>query len=382
MTDLLLVGGGLANGLLAERLVATRPRVDFLVLEGGSMLGGNHTWSFHGSDVDRGALERLIALGAYRFDGHDVRFPGLERTLKGSYYSLRSEDFARNLGVILGPRVRLHSRVADVGATHVVLDTGARLDAGAVLDARALVSAWPCGWQKFLGQEIELAEPHDLERPLLMDATVEQHDGFRFVYVVPFSPTRVLVEDTVYSDGPALDLDEWRARIARWLARRRWRVASIEREEHAALPIPFGGEAPQHDRPVLGVSAGFFHATTGYSLPFAVRMAERIAAQPTLDAPALTTFLNAEAAAHWRSQRFFRLLNRMLFLAAAPEQRVGVFSSFYRHEEALIERFYAGGLRPGDMLNVIARGSTTVPALKAIRAALALSGGTARARGV
>ncbi len=370
MTDLLLVGGGLANGLLAERLVATRPSVSFLVLEGGSTLGGNHTWSFHGTDVDRAALDRLRALGARGFDGHDVRFPGFVRTLEGSYYSLRSEDFARHLGAMLGPRVRLATRVTEVGATHVVLETGARLEAGAVLDARALVSPRACGWQKFLGQELELTRPHDLERPLLMDATVEQHDGFRFVYVVPFSATRVLVEDTVYADGPALDLDDARARIARWLEQHGWRAKSIEREEHAALPIPFGGPAPQHDRPVLGVSAGFFHATTGYSLPVAVRMAERIAARPRFDAATLTAFLNAEASAHWRSQRFFRLLNRMLFLAAKPAQRVGVFSSFYRHDESVIERFYAGALRVTDVLQVLARGSGTVPALAAMRAAL------------
>ena len=36
------------------------------------------------------------------------------------------------------------------------------------------------------------------------DATVEQLDGFRFLYTLPFGPDQLLVEDTRYSDGPAL----------------------------------------------------------------------------------------------------------------------------------------------------------------------------------
>ncbi len=201
-----------------------------------------------------------------------------------------------------------------------------------------------------------------------MDATVEQHDGFRFVYALPFSPTRVLVEDTVYADTAHISISPIRARAStRGSPSAAGRTKSVVREEHAALPIPFGGTAPQH-APVLGVSAGFFHATTGYSLPIAVRLASA-SRRCSLDAPTLAAFLRGEAKQHWRSQRFFRLLNRMLFFAAKPEERVRVFSSFYRHEEALIERFYAGALRYSDVFSVLARGSKTVPALKAIRAA-------------
>ncbi len=120
MTDLILVGGGLANGLLAARLASTRPNVSFLVLEAGPSLGGNHTWSFHGSDVTPDSLDWLGSLGAVRFTGgHDVMLPGLRRTLEGSYHSLRSEDFARHLRLVLGPRVRLDTRVAEA-LYHVV----------------------------------------------------------------------------------------------------------------------------------------------------------------------------------------------------------------------------------------------------------------------
>jgi lycopene beta-cyclase len=368
--DLLLAGGGLANGLLAERLHAQRPEVSFLVVEAGPTLGGNHTWSFHESDVSAPWLARLAELGARRFDGHEVRLPGCARTLRGAYWSLRSEDLHRRLSERLGDRLRLGARIISAEVRRLVLDTGETLEAErAVIDARAVTPNWPCGYQKFLGQELELDAPHGLSRPLLMDAMVEQRDGFRFVYALPFGPKRVLVEDTLYSDSPTLDLGELRARIAAWVAGRGWRVSYVAREEHAALPIPLGGSAPRLERPMLGISAGFFHATTGYSLPFAARLAEEIAIREALDADSLTAYLDREAQRHWRSQRFFRLLNRMLFHAAAPEERVRVFSSFYGHDEPLIGRFYAAQLGWSDIVRVLTRGATTVPVSRAIPAA-------------
>ena len=49
--DLLLVGGGLANGLLALRLSQLRPDLDVRIVEAAQTLGGVHTWSFFDSDL-------------------------------------------------------------------------------------------------------------------------------------------------------------------------------------------------------------------------------------------------------------------------------------------------------------------------------------------
>ena len=42
------------------------------------------------------------------------------------------------------------------------------------------------------------------------------------------------------------------------------------------------------------------------------------------------------------AQGYWRLLNRMLFIAAQPDKRREVMERFYRLREPLIERFYAG----------------------------------------
>ncbi|WP_229425703.1 lycopene cyclase family protein [Massilia sp. Se16.2.3] len=41
--DLILVGGGLANGLIAWRLRTLRPALRILLLEASGGIGGNHT---------------------------------------------------------------------------------------------------------------------------------------------------------------------------------------------------------------------------------------------------------------------------------------------------------------------------------------------------
>ena len=50
--DVILAGGGLANGLIAWRLRTQRPELRILLLEQDDHLGGNHTWSFHASDLN------------------------------------------------------------------------------------------------------------------------------------------------------------------------------------------------------------------------------------------------------------------------------------------------------------------------------------------
>jgi lycopene beta-cyclase len=369
--ELLLVGGGLANGLIAWRIRQLKPQARLTVLEAGPALGGNHTWSFHGSDVSVQQLEWLRPLISRSWEGHTVEFPGRTRTLGGGYHSIQSSDFHARIHAKLGEAVRLGAKVRAVEPTAVVLESGERLEAQAVLDGRGFLAppTGNVGYQKFLGCDLQLTQPHGLTQPLLMDATVPQLGGFRFLYSLPWTETRVLVEDTTYSNDAALDLPALRERIRAYADSRGWKIAHIEREEAAALPIPLDGEVPRPAVATTGVAAGLFNATTGYSLPLAVELADALAGMDSYQPDALRSFLQARASAHWASDSFFRLLNRMLFKGATPAQRVKIFESFYGHGEPVIERFYAGKLTALDKFKVLVRGAPTVPAPAAVRAA-------------
>lgn len=374
--DLAIIGGGLAGGLIARAVHQRHPQAEIRLVEGGPHLGGNHLWSFFASDVapaDRWLVSPLISHGWTRYD---VAFPDHARTLKSPYYSVESRQFEREMLAALPVQTVLLEREAiDVSSTHVLLADGDRIAAKGVIDCRGTgdLAMLQLGWQKFLGRELVLSAPHDLERPVVMDATVDQQDGYRFVYCLPFAPDRVFVEDTYYSDDRLIDAGTLGERIQAYVAKRGWQVASIARSESGALPVAVGGDFESYWRSggpgvaKAGMRAGLFHPLTSYSLPDAVRTASLVAHAGNFHGAALHDLLHHHAARTWRSRRFYRLLAAMLFKAAEPEERYRILARFYRLDEGLIRRFYAANSNLGDKIRVMT-GKPPVPIGRAVRA--------------
>jgi lycopene beta-cyclase len=370
------VGGGLSGGLLARRLIERRPDLNVCVYEGGKTLGGNHTWSFHTHDLTSEQLEWIRPLLSSSWQGYEVCFPKYRRELQGGYHSIRCADFHERLMKLLGvSRVRLETRV----------DRLETLDADLVLDARGFAEELPaCGWQKFVGWEVELEEPHGLTRPLLKDATVAQLDGYRFIYTLPWgtSDRELLIEDTRYSNTAAIQVAEYEAEIRAYAHSKGWKIRRVLRSEVAALPIPIGvSDRIPHEgsgRVVsIGVRSALFNETTGYSLPYAVRTAFAIAALAELTPKAVHSTMRALRSERRKTSLFYLALNRMLFLAADPEKRYRVLERFYRLPEPLIERFYAGQTTALDAVRILV-GRPPVPVGRALSSLFTRSEQSAR----
>ena len=350
------MGGGLQNGLIALAALAAQPALRVVVLERGAALGGDHTWCFHADDVPAAAAAWFAPLVAHRWDGYDVAFPTRQRTLTSPYAAISSARFdavvraalaaAPNARLIFDAEVdevapgRVRYRVG--GATHT-------LTATTVVDARGpQTAAVDAGWQKFVGHELALDRPHGLARPMLMDATVAQDDGFRFFYVLPLGRDRLLIEDTRFSDGPALDRAALADAVTAYAAAHGW-TGRVVRTEHGCLPMPWAGDvvAPTPGLIVGGYQGGWFHPVTGYSLPIALRVAQAISdalAAERDPAAALAPLVTAHRAQLGLAFR----LTKMMFRWFAPPQRWGVLAHFYRLPEPTIRRFYALALTRGD----------------------------------
>ena len=371
--DLIIAGGGLAGGLVALAVRHAHPDARLLVVEAGDTLGGNHLWSCFPDDLSADERALVEPLFAHRWTGHDVRFPAHRRTLAGGYASIPSVHFDRVLRDWVGDDVQTGALIATVARDHVVLETGERID-GPVLDCRGVsdLAALTCGWQKFVGQTLRCATPHGMGRPVIMDATVDQIDGYRFVYLLPFSDTEIFVEDTYYSDTPTLDVAALRARIGDYAVAREWRTQVLH-EETGVLPVVKGGDfnALWGDDGIAkaGVRAGLFQPLTSYSLPEAARFAVALASAWPMDAGKLHAFTRVYAARRWRANRFYRLLGKMLFDAAEPGQRYRVLEHFYRLPEPLIAGLYSGRSTLADKICVLS-GKPQVPIGRAVRAIL------------
>lgn len=377
--DLAIVGGGLSGSLLAYRILQERPGISVRVFERGSTLGGNHTWSFHSSDVSPEILDWIGPLLSQSWKAQEVRFPAFSRVLATGYHSILSGDFHRKLVKILGDRVVLGIEALPLGNHSVALGDGKVVQARIVIDARgSLFSEPPRGWvggfQKFLGWEVTLEQPHRLEKPLLMDATCEQLEGFRFFYVLPWTddPRKLLIEDTRYSDSPAIDEAAFGSEIHAYAARRGWRIESIHRREKAALPIPFRRveeAVPGSEASRIGYAGGFFQYTTGYSVGVAAEVAHRVAALKVFTPEAVREELASICRERGAATDFQLLLNRFLFVCARPKERLRLFSHFYGRDQRVIERFYAGRTSHLDRFRIL-WGRPPLPLTRAARVLL------------
>jgi len=368
-----LVGGGLANCLIAYRINMLASARRIILLEQEATLGGNHTWCFHTSDVSAAQLDWLAPLLERSWPDYEIRFPERTRRLGGGYHCMTSDRLHAVIADRLGDQVVCGADVSDVTPESVKLADGRSFDGATVVDGRGDPGGrdLDVGFQKFIGQVVALETPHGLTSPILMDATVAQIDGFRFLYTLPLSGDRLLLEDTRYSESPRLAREEMRTEIGAYAVANGWRIRTVEREEEGVLPVVMGGDwdaywATAPGVPRSGVRAGLFHYVTGYSLPEAAALADEIAARPAATSAELYPLIRNRSRELWRRGGFYRLLNRMLFRAARPEERYRVLQHFYRLPEDVVNRFYAGRTTMLDRARLLS-GKPPVPVGRAIR---------------
>jgi len=360
--SLLIIGGGLSGLMTAYFWLAKKKLGRVGVIESRDMMAGDHTWSFFKSDLSDHAYTSLNAFVEHEWPQYSVVFPGRRRTLRAPYASGNSAS----LNALISPMIKqgvlvpiTGQKATNVSRNEVTLSSGETLSAKTVLDARGGSPDFlTVGYQKFFGKIVQTDKPHGLTAPIIMDATVPQKESYRFFYCLPYNKTQILIEDTRYSDEPDLEDTEYSSAVDEYAASQGWQIVSSERNERGILPITLAsdvekGIAEEADKaPRIGLAGGLFNAATGYSLPNAVRLAERLASS-TDDPQDLATCIHNYRREHWRAEAFYRMLNRMLFAGAEPNQRYKVLERFYGLGDGLIRRFYAGQLTFADKSRIL-----------------------------
>jgi lycopene beta-cyclase len=361
--DIILIGMGLQTGLILAAIAKLPHRPRVVVISPERQNAGSHTWSLHRSDLTAFMQDAVSPMVTKAFDSQTVKFPGHERTIKEPYWVTTTASIGQHTDCLeqQGLFSRINAHATTICDNVVTFDSGT-IAAPIVLDNRGMMQQLPMrasGWQKFLGLEIELTSPVDLNIPIIMDATVDQLDGYRFMYVLPLSPKRLLVEDTYYSDSPDIDQAALEKRVKNYCEENGFEMARVIRKEVGALPIPLtrpNRNPPMH-KSISGVviEGGYrgewYHRTTGYSFPVAAKLAETIAKH--FGHSNFSSKVTDLWKHHVQQSQATTLLNNLLFRHFALDMRWNSLARFYKLPEEILQRFYAENMRPMDWFRLI-----------------------------
>ncbi|KAH7423582.1 hypothetical protein KP509_12G062100 [Ceratopteris richardii] len=165
----------------------------------------------------------------------------------------------------------------------VVCNDGSSIKADVVLDAtgfsRSLIhydKPYNPGYQIAYGIVAEVdCHPYDVNKMVFMDwrdSHLEKGTALEknnrqlptFMYAMPFSSTRIFLEETSLVARPGVPFEEIQNRMLKRLEYLGITVKSIEEDEKCVIPM--GGPLPDLSQRVIGIggTAGMVHPSTGY----------------------------------------------------------------------------------------------------------------------
>ncbi|WP_305013628.1 lycopene cyclase family protein [Hymenobacter mellowenesis] len=279
--DYLIVGGG-AAGLSLAFHIAQEPRLAtkrVLLIEPEAKNQNDRTWSFWADEPT--AFDGIVA---HEWRQIAFRSPGYERVIdlgRYRYKTINGLDYYRFVRRALAdnPQFRfeqgsvtgLENTVAGVRATTATGD----FTAGYGFDSRPpdLVKLKQPAkhrylLQHFVGWEIETAadvfDPSTME---FMDFRGEQHQEARFIYVLPYTSRKALVEYTLFSET-VLPKAEYEAALREYLSTTLGaKTYRITAEEVGAIPMTDHPLPARYGAHIinLGTRGGRAKPSTGYA---------------------------------------------------------------------------------------------------------------------
>jgi lycopene beta-cyclase len=134
-------------------------------------------------------------------------------------------------------------------------------------------------WQHFLGWVIETKEKKfKPDEPTLFDFRVEQKDECRFLYILPFSENKALIEFTIFSDN-LLPKTEYEENLKKYISEiLKISDYKISETEYGVIPM---SDEPHEEFPAektirIGTSGGYVKASTGYSFQQTQRRLQKL----------------------------------------------------------------------------------------------------------
>ncbi|OLY94977.1 hypothetical protein BUE76_19840 [Cnuella takakiae] len=293
MYDYVFAGAGCAGlsllvhmkeaGLLANKKV--------LVIDREHKQANDRTWCFW--EKEPGPFESVVYRSWQQLDFYGPGFSAPLHIAPYSYKLIRGIDFYNYCFAQLGDLPEVEWLCAPVGAVANSAADMATVSAGgqqyrgrlvfnSIVAPQPPILAQHHYWllQHFKGWIIETPDDRfDPQKPTLMDFRVGQEHGCTFVYVLPFSKRRALVEYTLFSEKllppEAYDaaLDDY---LRQFLHLETYRVAETE---FGVIPMTNYAFPQGSDRVCqIGTAGGFTKGSSGYTFRFIQKKSARMVA--------------------------------------------------------------------------------------------------------
>ena len=274
--DYIIAGGGMSGLSLAFYFNESETLRDkkILIIDRDEKNTNDHTWCFW--EKGNRTFDEIIFRRWDKFWFHGTsNFSELLSLENYQYKMIRAIDFYE----FIIPKLKSNSKIQFLQADILeVKDDSVKTSEDEFIASKFIFDSFTRKaydnpkyhnlWQHFLGWTVETNEEvFNSNEPTLFDFRVEQNDECRFVYVMPISEKKALIEFTVFSDN-LIEREEYEANMKTYIS------DIIEIENYQIKDTEFG-IIPMSDEPHnelidskivrIGTAGGYVKASTGYS---------------------------------------------------------------------------------------------------------------------
>jgi lycopene beta-cyclase len=283
--DVVICGAGASGLATAIHIIKHSPTSTIEIIDPDFSKTTPKTWCFWDEKVS--PVKDLIKKSWSKISVIDSTTEHKETFNDPVYFCITADDYRNKLIAQLKSLSRVNLNQDSVSKidsdNNIYTDGGNTITANYVVDSRFSsideIDFHPSAntlWQHFKGWVIETSEPiFDPEHAILMDFRVPQSSGFAFVYLLPYSETRALVELT-YFNKEIPQKDSYDPILEDYL-QVHWNLkpeATRSALNYVILDTEYG-IIPMTDLPIIqqyadfqvktGLSGGLAKASTGYA---------------------------------------------------------------------------------------------------------------------
>ena len=191
--------------------------------------------------------------------------------------------------------------------------------------------------QHFKGWVIDTTKPvFKIDEPTLFDFRIEQKDELRFVYVLPYSETKALIEFTIFSDN-LITQEEYEFYLKKYIEETikvgdyQIKTDEYQISETEFGVIPMSDEkheiSPMNKVIRIGTSGGYVKASTGYTFQRSQRFLQNLVGSLEVS----NSITNGIKINKWKGVLDTVLLNVMLNKRAPQD---GIFTDLFKNNKS------------------------------------------------